>query len=726
MFSEDEYIILKKIEYSESIIRTNPSKALGIANEIIKNNENSEIVMEASLVESKALWLLGNFEKSVLIANKLKEDALKLENYKICGKAHNIYGNVYYDLGNSESALESYMKGLVYARRGNDKATEAAIINNIGEIYNSYNALEDALRYYLESLELLKTSGNNSISGVVHMNIGELYFKQKEIEKAKEFVKVATDMFISNEDLIGLGYSHILIAKIYKYEKKYKESYKELKSAIDIMEQISEKYTLTKAYEIMVELLIEEKKFDEALDYCKDGLVMAKNIGASQSIANIELLIAKVYEEKGSYRKSLDYYKMYSNTRIKYEIKKQEEHKKHINAQIGIEKANHEKELYKIRNIELAKKSEEIEKLYKNVNTINKIGQAITSTLHLEKILYLLYDNIKTIMAVYYFGIIRYDSATGIIDSRLFLEDGKKIKIGKMNINDKNSLNTWCIKNREDIMLNDYWNEYEKYKKDILFNQNSEIIPQSIIMIPLIAQEKIIGAVTVQSKKKNAYTQYHFDMIKALGAYVSIAIKNSQESYALAIEIKERKASQKKLEVLNEKLSEISYYDSLSKIPNRRSFVDYLEREIARSIRKSEVISLLIIDIDYFKEYNDNYGHVKGDKCIEEIASILKKSVKRKVDFVARYGGDEFVAVLTNTDYDGAKIITEKIMHNIEKAAIEHNYSKVSNVITITIGGVSLIPYADETVEKLIHYADKSLYIAKGKGRNQYSFCRDI
>ena len=150
-------------------------------------------------------------------------------------------------------------------------------------------------------------------------------------------------------------------------------------------------------------------------------------------------------------------------------------------------------------------------------------------------------------MDVYYFGIIIYDSKTGVVDGKLFLEDGKKLKIGEMNINDKNSLNTWCIKSRKDIMINDYFNDYKKYKQDILINQIALIIPQSIIMIPLVAQKKIIGAVTVQSKEKNAYTQYHFDMIKALGAYISIAIKNSEESQALAIEIKERKASQKKI-----------------------------------------------------------------------------------------------------------------------------------------------------------------------------------
>jgi diguanylate cyclase (GGDEF)-like protein len=225
---------------------------------------------------------------------------------------------------------------------------------------------------------------------------------------------------------------------------------------------------------------------------------------------------------------------------------------------------------------------------------------------------------------------------------------------------------------------------------------------------------------------RDAYKDYHFNLIKALASYIAIAIKNSQESLKLSKEIEERIATQNKLEILNERLSHMSYMDALTQIPNRRSFIEYFNRELSRAKRLSEEIALFIIDIDFFKEYNDNYGHVEGDKCLTLVAALLKKALKREIDFVARYGGDEFVAVMSHIDYDGAYQIAEEMIFNIKESNIEHKFSKIEDRITITIGGIVKVPEQYNTMEQIIHYADNALYNAKEKGRNQISFYNDI
>jgi len=108
------------------------------------------------------------------------------------------------------------------------------------------------------------------------------------------------------------------------------------------------------------------------------------------------------------------------------------------------------------------------------------------------------------------------------------------------------------------------------------------------------------------------------------------------------------------------------------------------------------------------------------------VASLLKKALKREIDFVARYGGDEFVAVMTNIDYDGAYLVAEEMTSNIREHAIEHTYSPIEDIITITIGGYTLVPENDASMEQIIHNADNALYNAKDKGRNQIAFWNDI
>jgi len=158
----------------------------------------------------------------------------------------------------------------------------------------------------------------------------------------------------------------------------------------------------------------------------------------------------------------------------------------------------------------------------------------------------------------------------------------------------------------------------------------------------------------------------------------------------------------------------------LTGLYNRREFEKIIKKEWRNAIREIEPISLIMIDIDKFKEFNDNYGHLAGDNCLQNISKILQSSLKRPRDFLARYGGEEFVVVLPNTDQDGACHIAESLRKNVEDAHIPHNYSRVSDYLTISIG-VSSTNEPDLLVyEELLDKADKALYKAKEMGRNVY------
>ena len=171
------------------------------------------------------------------------------------------------------------------------------------------------------------------------------------------------------------------------------------------------------------------------------------------------------------------------------------------------------------------------------------------------------------------------------------------------------------------------------------------------------------------------------------------------------------------------KLEHMSLSDGLTGIANRRALDIRLLHDIELSVRKKSHVAILLMDVDCFKLYNDNYGHAAGDECLKTIASCIKQALKRSSDFVARYGGEEFVCVLPDTNLAGAKDIAADIMSCVKRAELEHQFSTVSKQITLSMGIAVSGPDLVLLPDKLLSRADKALYVAKGLGKNQ--FCSD-
>ena len=166
-------------------------------------------------------------------------------------------------------------------------------------------------------------------------------------------------------------------------------------------------------------------------------------------------------------------------------------------------------------------------------------------------------------------------------------------------------------------------------------------------------------------------------------------------------------------------LNNIARVDALTGICNRREFDLRLMSEWSRGARTGHSLALLMIDVDKFKEYNDHYGHLRGDDCLVEVARVLKACTQRGSDLVARYGGEEFVALLPNSDLEGALTVAEDCLGALAEANIEHLHSSVAPRITISIGVAAMLPVHDRSSTMLIEQADVALYQAKQTGRNR-------
>ncbi|GGF12784.1 hypothetical protein GCM10011611_18050 [Aliidongia dinghuensis] len=167
-------------------------------------------------------------------------------------------------------------------------------------------------------------------------------------------------------------------------------------------------------------------------------------------------------------------------------------------------------------------------------------------------------------------------------------------------------------------------------------------------------------------------------------------------------------------------LERLSMIDGLTGIANRRRFDEALDHEWRRTRRQDTDLSLILIDVDCFKPFNDNYGHAAGDECLKQIATALSDSVARPADLVARYGGEEFVVVLPDTDESGAIAIGKTLRRTVQSQALPHAFSSVTSVVTISLGGATLRPAREVAgPELLVKLADARLYEAKRAGRNR-------
>lgn len=175
----------------------------------------------------------------------------------------------------------------------------------------------------------------------------------------------------------------------------------------------------------------------------------------------------------------------------------------------------------------------------------------------------------------------------------------------------------------------------------------------------------------------------------------------------------------KQLICANEKLEALSVTDELTKLNNRRSFLEYINMVWKQCNRLHLQINILMIDIDYFKKYNDSLGHLEGDKALIAIAQCMKNQVKRETDFIARFGGEEFVCLLPFIEKKDALFFAEALVQSVENMNIPHPMSEHSKYVTISAGIANITPDDNNTYTQLLDEADKALYIAKQTGRNK-------
>ncbi|WP_166241799.1 sensor domain-containing diguanylate cyclase [Paenibacillus turpanensis] len=267
----------------------------------------------------------------------------------------------------------------------------------------------------------------------------------------------------------------------------------------------------------------------------------------------------------------------------------------------------------------------------------------------------------------------------------------------------------------------------DKVKEYLRMEHAEELLGQNIYnLIHPDDHESSINLIKNAAQKNKPLEPAEARIVRKDGSLINMEFSlspityNGQEAFlGIGRDVTERKQQEQKLQEANEMLKRLSHMDGLTGIPNRRYFDETMYREWKRSARNSAPLSVIMLDIDYFKDYNDYYGHQGGDACLKLVAETLTNHLERNTDFVSRFGGEEFVIILPDTPRSGAAFVAERLRKAVEDLAIPHVRSNVSGVVTISVGAAGVVPNSFSEPQELIAQADKALYQAKQNGRNQ-------
>jgi two-component system chemotaxis family response regulator WspR len=252
-------------------------------------------------------------------------------------------------------------------------------------------------------------------------------------------------------------------------------------------------------------------------------------------------------------------------------------------------------------------------------------------------------------------------------------------------------------------------------------NYQSRVIP--VIIISALDEKEMMLACIQKGAEDYLIKPYDRVLLKArVSACLDKKILHDREvlnNQKLEAAYKELAVAYHDLEVVKNELEALSHRDGLTGIANRRYFDTVLEREWNAAHREKKSLSLILFDIDYFKKYNDTYGHLAGDDCLCQVAIAASQVIKRPRDTLARYGGEEFAIILPDTEASGAEFCAEQIRYAIENLNISHSSSQINSCVTASLGTSTISPHTRiSTSQQLIKEADLALYQAKREGRN--------
>lgn len=621
--------------------------------------------------------------------------------------------DVYILSGNYEFLVDSYSQAASYFFKALELSETigydgelARLYNNIGSLFLTNKDYEICIEYYLLSEKYSQRFRDKRNLPILYNNLSELCLFSNRIEDAKTYISKATyyvNEFGTDIRRLNLEINYWRLALAEGNMQECLDRYENSRMLLEKLPDGNDKIVATLA---IFDNLIEMDMCELAVHKLESDIHYLEEINEHHNL-------------KKFYSHLVDYYDSIDNEKRKEEyIRKVFNSDRTLTSEIYTERLKTLKtmnEEYKIRKAEkekvvsavtaLSEENKQLLAVNNKLRAIHDIGISILSTTDFEEIYRILLSKVNDMFQVNQFAIAIHDeNKDELIFNYTFSECDDSIKSIRLPLDDTETYSVKAFLNNEEIVINDLEKDApEQYLKSLKYGDQVS----SLIYIPIVIDEKPFGVMTVQHQQKNAFTELHLEVFRLLGTFASVSFKNAQHNKTLCD--------------INERLDFLAKHDELTGLYNRRTFEKVYEEAYHESLLNESPLTIMSVDIDEFKQYNDYYGHLLGDKCIIAIAQALRGGLKRNKDLIARYGGDEFMILLPDTDIEGADCVASALMSTIKELAMEHSTSSVSEIVTISIGAVSSTIKDKTDMELLLIAADKALYKSKKElGRNKY------
>ena len=713
-------------EFVENVL-TNAIGLEGLVSELEQSSRFKEDFIFRIHVQTARQFILVCQQKSDAVlekAEELIERAHTLELPKILTLNYHILGNAYRFLNFLEKALECFMNVLKYSRIYNLNNLTSIVYFYISELYMTHDDVNTGLEYLNRAFETLEETKDKEpryeMKRVMFSsNMIQLLFLTGKYKEIEQYVKVMQENFEKDSSPQAL-YTYKLALLFYFFtQNNYEEAKKIFYELLDLIGDLDAKYFILKAYcEIMLEHNID-------YDFYEKELLLAETWGGSgNSYINYALnnSLYKYFEKKGDKDKAFASLKKSFN-QIEKEM-----------LELKMNKVNSFKIIEKNFSIEedissVEKKNNELELMAEEANRnknlaesalhrlkiVSELGKKLTYSLDVQDIIKTVYSRLVKGIPLTQFVIMIKNSELNRLESIAFYAGGKLKDNITVDFDDKNSVFVEAFKTNKFIKIDDF-NESEKFAKQRKLS--SDILCSSVLFLPLSIENEVLGVCSIQHPEPNIYKPEDVEFLEQLMPFLAIALSNAFKSQALEYEINHHKKTQNELEEVNHKLEALSYLDGLTQISNRRDFEKKILGYLQKSRKQGLSLSLFMFDIDYFKFYNDTYGHLEGDNALKTVATIVQKHFSKAGGISARFGGEEFIAACLGLDEEESILLGNKIREEVFAQNISNEKAPLKR-LSISIG-ISYYNGLEELKKSsVMRWADVSLYQAKRDGKNR-------
>ncbi|RJX68971.1 GGDEF domain-containing protein [Vibrio sinensis] len=619
---------------------------------------------------------------------------------------HILLGSIFADQEDYQDAYTLYREVLDHTNLLDDNYRSLAY-TNISDFHLSLGQFQKA--YQLASLgeQSAAKVGNNVNQAICLLNMGYALGHQHDPVTAIGHIEDALAIAIAHQNPRVQAIAHGYIGQVMvKHRERYSESVVrdafEKAQALFSVTQDNHNQLENKVHYALFLAQTSEKK--EALSAC---LKLYNEIDPQENFSFYVKLCRALFsllEQEGNQSELLKIQSAYIAISDKHFAELEAKEFQQILMQVEQATAEQERRV--------------INQTRQHIGTVTEVGQQIATSEDLAQHLPFIYDKVCSIFPTDEFGIALYDDKTHILDYCYFYDRRGPVEDFQVNCLTEHSIGSYVIANKSTVHLNrindDVLNSFvpleQRKKRDcVIFDESSPV--ESILLTPIKLRDKVLGILSIQHHLPDQYHQHHRNLFEQLAGFIAIALENHVQ--------------RRRLEQANQKLDLLSKTDPLTGLYNRYQLDTIIPTLVTKAAEQAENLAAVMIDVDYYKGYNDFHGHHQGDVALKSVASLMKSSFDSDNDYLFRYGGDEFLAVCCNSTQLQLEQKLRTLQQSLAEMALPNPLSQCNPNLTLSIGAANRRQKSRkaDSFDHLFNLADQQLYKVKSHGRNKFSVC---